>query len=255
MNIKGYVPDIYTNLQDQAKPTIKQTTLISNRSSGNVFNSLGIYTKDKYDEAKHTHRQTTENTKYIGHINSMMEGGNYTRDKNEIAKPTIKQTTLYTTPGGRVNNINMGNYTRDIVDEARKTTKQTTINNNYVGNLHGEIEGKISHEASKNMETDDRREISMYNRTPNGKSDLNGPYLNPTTVRMNNRKELYNYVSHPHKSLDMSVMPTISRHTIEKEYIHSKPIIEMSGYYINNNFINTLKDNPLVNDIYHQKNV
>jgi hypothetical protein len=31
--------------------------------------------------------------------------------------------------------------------------------------------------------------------------------------------------------------------------------IGSSSYYINPNFINTLKNNPLVNDMFHQKNI
>jgi hypothetical protein len=38
---------------------------------------------------------------------------------------------------------------------------------------------------------------------------------------------------------------------------NKKPIIENdnSKYLINDNYINTLKDNPYVNDIMHQKNL
>jgi len=154
-----------------------------------------------------------------------------------------------------MNNSNMGNYARDKKDEARVTIKQTTLLQDYTGGLHGEIDAQISHEAANNMEIDERREISTYNRAPNGKGDLNGPYIDRDNVRMNDRKELYSYVSHPHKPLDMSVMPTTSRDTIENVYSMSKPVIETSSYYVNPYFINTLKNNPLVNDIYHQKNV
>ena len=66
---------------------------------------------------------------------------------------------------------------------------------------------------------------------------------------------LYSYVPMPHISLDQSIMPSVSREVIDKVYIRAKPIVETSSYYINNNFINTLADNPLVNDIYHQKNI
>jgi hypothetical protein len=50
-------------------------------------------------------------------------------------------------------------------------------------------------------------------------------------------------------------MPTVSKNIIEQVYSMSKPVIESSSYYINPYFINTLNDNPYVNDIYHQKNV
>ena len=289
INIKGYQPEAYANLQDDAKPTIKQTTLISNRPTGNPSRETqtymrdkeydakptirqttetnqyigpangqdveSIYVRDKEDTAKPTIRQTTESNKYIGHINAQDKEGIYVRDSNDEARPTIKQTTLYSSPGGRMNNSSMGNYTRDFNDVAKTTIKQTTLLENYTGGMHGEIDGPISHEAANNMTVDDCREISMYNRAPNGKGDLNGPYIDRENVRMNDRKELYSYVSHPHKPLDMSVMPTTSRDTIENIYSMSKPVIETSTYYVNPYFINTLKNNPLVNDIYHQKNV
>jgi hypothetical protein len=147
----------------------------------------------------------------------------------------------------------MGNYT-NLMDDMRTTIKETTHLENYEGAKHGEIEAPISHEASKNMCIDDRREISTYNRTPNGKGDLNGPYIDRDNVKLN-EPILFSYVPHPHKTLDHSVMPTTSRETIEKIYSMSKPVIETSSYYVNSYFINTLKNNPLVNDIYHQKNV
>jgi hypothetical protein len=252
INIKADVSKVYSNLQDDARPTIKQTTLISKRPTGNISYALSNYTRDNNDVAKSTIRQTTENTQYIGHIGAQESG--YTKDVNDKARPTIKQSTLYSSPAGRMTNTNMGNYSRDKTDTAKTTIKQTTLLQNYVGGLHGEVDAQISHEASNNMELDDRRELSNRNRAPNGKGDMNGPYINKENVRMNNRKELYNYVSHPHKPLDMSVTPTTSRNTIETVYSTSKPVIETSSYYINPNFINTLENNPLVNDIYHQKN-
>ncbi len=248
----SYVRDVI----DEARPTIRQTT--ENTQHIGHINAQNIeagYTRDKEEKARPTIRQTTENTIYIGHINAQDKEGSYTRDVNDEARPTIKQTTLYSTPAGRMNNSNMGNYARDKNDKARVTIKQTTLLEDYTGGLHGEIDGQISHQAADNMEIDDRREISTYNRTPNGKGDLNGPYIDKENVRMNDRRELYNYVSHPHKSLDMSVMPTTSRDTIQNTYSISKPVIETSTYYVNPYFINTLKNNPLVNDIYHQKNV
>ena len=42
-------------------------------------------------------------------------------------------------------------------------------------------------------------------------------------------------------------MPSVAKYPVPK-------VVENSDYYINPNFINTLKNNPLVNDIYHPKN-
>ncbi len=294
-NVKSNVESGYSNLQDNARPTIKQSTIISNRQSGVLSSvtssgsANGYYTRDQTDEARPTIRQQTEYTKYvgaarpnnnesiytrditeiarptirqqtedtkhIGHASSSINESSYSRDLTDTAKPTIKQTTLYSTPAGRMANSNMGNYARDVNDEAKTTIKQTTMLKDYTGGLHGEIGAQISHEASNNMEIDERREITTYNRTTNGKGDLNGPYIDPENVRFNDKKTLYSHVSHPHKPLDHSVMPTTSRETIETVYSISKPVIETSSYYVNSNFINTLKNNPLVNDIYHQKNV
>jgi hypothetical protein len=275
--------------EDQAKPTIKQTTLLSSRPNGNPSLALANYARDINDqakittrqqtentqyigsvgsnaieatyardvkeEAKPTIRQQTENTQYIGSVNSNAIEATYVRDISDEAKPTIKQTTLFATPGGRMGDVNQGNYARDINDKAKTTIKQTTMLRDYIGGLKGEVDAHISHIASDNMTIDERREITTYNRATNGKKDLNGPYIDEDNVRFNDKRTLYSYVSHPHKNLDHTVMPTTTRQTIETVYSMSKPVVETSSYYVNPYFINTLKNNPLVNDIYHQKNV
>jgi hypothetical protein len=246
----------YVSLTDNAKPTIKESTIITDRQTGNIRNSStnANYTRDLEDTAKTTIRQTTEINNYIGGISSQINEGFYS-ELNDNAKVTIKQTTLHSTPGGRVNNNNMGNYAKDINDKARPTIKQTTLLQDYKGPLSAEVDGPTSQVAARNMCIDERREVTTFNRPANGKGDDYGPYIDPSNVRMNDRRMVFNYVPHPHKSLDHSVMPTTSREIIEKVYSSREPEIDMSGYYINPNFINTLKNNPLVNDIYHQKNV
>jgi len=241
--------------QDNAKPTIKQTTLINDPTANFSSNyNVSNYTRDENDYAKVTIRQQTENTKNIGAIKSAISDSNYVIDNNYNAKITVKETTLAPTPLGREYNSDMGNYTRDEKDNARPTTKQTTIDTIYIGGVRSDIENKISHEATNNIELDDRREISTYNRPANGKKDLHGPYINRENVELNNPL-LYSYVPIPHISLDKSIMPSVPRELIEKVYIRAKPVVETSSYYINDCFINTLADNPLVNDIYHQKNI
>ncbi len=251
------IESTYVRDKDEvAKPTIRQQTEETiHIGHANAKNHEATYVRDKDEVAKTTIRQQTEQTKYIGHANAKNHEATYVRDKDEVAKPTIKQTTIYATPAGRLNNSNMGNYARDVNDEAKVTIKQTTMLQDYTGGLHGEIDAQISHEAANNMTIDDRREISTYNRAPNGKGDQHGPYIDEENVRFNDKKTLYSYVSNPHKPLDHSVMPTTTRETIETVYSMSKPVIETSTYYVNPYFINTLKNNPLVNDIYHQKNV
>ena len=238
-----YVRD-YTDI---AKTTTRQQTE-NTQYIGNINSQDNekTYVKDYNDIAKITTRQQTENTQYIGHLNSLINESTYSKDYNDTAKPTIRQTTLVATPGGRVSNISAGNYT-NITDDMKKTIKETTLLKDYKGVAHGEIEQKISHEAANNMSCDDRREISTYNRPANGKGDDYGPYINEATVQLN-EPILYSHFPNPLKNLDYSVMPST---VINK----SKPVIESSSYYINPNFINTLKNNPLVNDMFHQKNI
>jgi len=256
VNNKNHEATYVRDLDEVAKITIRQQTENTNFiGHANDKNHESIYVRDLDEIAKPTLRQQTENTKYIGHINSNYKESTYVKDNEYNAKPTIKQTTVYSTPAGRMNNSNMGIYAKDINEQARVTIKQTTLLKDYTGGIHGEIEGHISNQAANNMLIDERREISTYNRTPNGKGDLNGPYIDAENVRFNDKKDIFSYVSNPHKSLDHSVMPTTSKETIEKIYSMSKPVIETSSYYVNPYFINTLKNNPLVNDIYHQKNV
>jgi hypothetical protein len=238
-----YVRD-YTDI---AKTTTRQQTE-NTQYIGNINSQDNekTYVKDYNDIAKTTTRQQTENTQYIGHLNSLINESTYSKDYNDTAKPTIRQTTLMPTPGGRVSNISAGNYT-NITDDMKKTIKETTLLKDYKGVAHGEIEQKISHEAANNMSCDDRREISTYNRPANGKGDDYGPYINEATVQLN-EPILYSHFPNPLKNLDYSVMPS----TVIKNI---RPVIESSSYYINPNFINTLKNNPLVNDMFHQKNI
>ena len=246
---------VNTHYQDDARTTIKQTTLI-NDITANIsnINNTSNYTRDENDIAKITIRQQIEDTQNIGGIKSAFNDASYVIDNNYIAKITTKETTIAPTPLGREYNPDMGSYTRDEKDEARETIKQTIINNNYIGGIKTDVEKKISHEATDNIELDDRREISTFNRPANGKKDLHGPYINKENVELN-EPLLYSFVPIPHKTLDQSIMPTVPRNLVEKVYIKAKPVIETSSYYINNNFINTLADNPLVNDLYHQKNI
>jgi len=245
----------YTKNNDIAKPTIKQSTLI-NDPVANISNSNNVsnYSRDINNIAKITVRQQTEVTEHIGSIKNNINDANYVIDNNYNAKATIKQTTIAPTPLGREFNADMGNYTRDEKDNARNTIRQTTEVTEYVGGIKSEVDKKISHEATNNIELDDRREISTYNRTANGKKDLNGPYINRENVELNDPL-LYSYVPNPHIALDHSIMPTVPKDIVEKVYIRAKPVVQSSSYYINDCFINTLADNPLVNDIYHPKNI
>jgi len=274
---------------DSAKVTIKQTTLHTTPGT----NVIGIvpngYTKDYDDIAKTTIRQTTENNNYKSNVTSIEAQMGYTRDEKDSTKITIKQTTLYTTPGMNVTGVEAQiGYSRDEKDVAKTTIKQTTENNNYQGHIHGSDnysgyikdindtakttiretthlqnytgglqgnESQTSHMATDNMCIDERREITTYNRTSAGGANLAGPQINKDKIKMNSKKQSVFYVTAPSKSLDQSVMPSRTEAYNNNTFENKKPQLTYGDYRTNNIFINTLKNNPLVNDIYHQKNV
>ena len=74
-------------------------------------------------------------------------------------------------------------------------------------------------------------------------------------LEMNSKKQSVFYVTAPSKSLDQSVMPSRTEPYNNCTFENKKPQLTYGNYRTNNIFINTLKNNPLVNDIYHQKNV
>ena len=248
-NVKGMYNDGYSNLTDNAKPTIKQSTVLT-KQIGNIKSNIqeNGYTRDEKDVAKTTTKQMTEQTKHIGHANAITHEERYVRDENDVAKTTIKQTTEVTKYVAQPDNSNTHvSYSIHNDDKARPTIKQATIIKTYNGPLTGEISHQISHEASNNMEINECREITAnFNRSANGKSDANGPILERDNVKLID-KITYSYTPNPLQSLDNSVMPSVAKYPVPK-------VVENSDYYINPNFINTLKNNPLVNDIYHPKN-
>ena len=274
---------------DSAKVTIKQTTLHTTPGTNVVGIVPNGYTKDYDDIAKTTIRQTTENNNYKSNVTSIEAQMGYTRDEKDSTKITIKQTTLYTTPGMNVTGVEAQiGYSRDEKDVAKTTIKQTTENNNYQGHIHGSDnysgyikdindtakttiretthlqnytgglqgnESQTSHMATDNMCIDERREITTYNRTSAGGANLAGPQINKDKIKMNSKKQSVFYVTAPSKSLDQSVMPSRTEAYNNNTFENKKPQLTYGDYRTNNIFINTLKNNPLVNDIYHQKNV
>ena len=274
---------------DSAKITIKQTTLHTTPGTNVVGIVPNGYTKDYDDIAKTTIRQTTENNNYKSNVTSIEAQMGYTRDEKNSTKITIKQTTLYTTPGMNVTGVEAQiGYSRDEKDSAKTTIKQTTENNNYQGHIHGSDnysgyikdindtakttiretthlqnytgglqgnESQTSHMATDNICIDERREITTYNRTSAGGANLAGPQINKDKIKMNSKKQSVFYVTAPSKSLDQSVMPSRTQPYNDNTFENKKTQLSYGNYRTNNIFINTLKNNPLVNDIYHQKNV
>ena len=243
-------------LSDKAKTTIRQTTSVQTPGANPVSNVSQSYSKDYKDIAKTTIRQTTENNTYESGLHGVDNHAGYSRDPKEKAKPTIKQTTLYATPGMNIGFVDAdGGYTRDENDKARTTIKETTHLTDYTGGLAGDVNQPMSHLATDNMTIDERRQITTYNRSSNGGKNVGGPQLNKNTVKHNLKKTSVYYVSAPGRGFDQSVTPGRTQPYKDDILENNKPQLSYGDYRTNNVFINTLKDNPLVNDIYHQKNV
>jgi len=273
------VKNTYTNLPDDAKTTVKQTT-INKDYLGNTTNNV----KDNYltlmDEAKNTMKETTVDNDYLG--NSTRNVNNTYINNNDDAKITIKETTLFATPVKNLMNQitdlyskndeiarptiketilhpsqtmisdqNQSNYTLDKNNKARVTIKETSLLENYTGNNQLYVKLPKTEQAERNMCIDERREITaLSNRPANKKSDTIRGNIVKENVRFNQRKQLYGYISAPSKNLDYTVTPFDRVHTDKKTNIN-----DTNEYRIDSIFIDTLKDNPLVNDIYHQKNI
>jgi hypothetical protein len=246
-----YVRDI----NNVAKNTIRQDTE-NTQNIGHASNSTteSTYIRDFNNIAKNTLRQDTENTQYIGTINNSSNDSTYTRDLNETARKTIRQDTGNTQNIGTVKSNNIdSSYIRDYNNVAKDTIKQTTLLQGYKGIATGAIQSPPTYEAANNMHLNECREtVSMFNRAPNGKADLHGPTINKENVVLV-EPLLYSYTPNPILQSD-NLTPRVSEDMIRNVYAKAKPVFESSSYYITNNRINTLNNNPLVNDLYHQKN-
>ena len=261
-NVSTYVRDLI----DQAKRTIKETTEMtySIGAANSKFDS-GTYTRDINETAKPTIRQTTEVTQQSAApaFNTEVQSI-YVRELDDEARPTIRENTSVMTPAGRMNNSNISSYTKDYNDHAKPTIKESTLIEDYVGPTTAMTERKVSHTAANNMTIRDTREVSTYNRPANAKGDLYGPIIDRENVQLN-EPILYSYVPAPHKPLDSSVMPrgerkemeleswNLNSNIVQKIKGNCKPSIVNSSYYITENRVNTLENNPLVSDLYHQK--
>jgi hypothetical protein len=71
--------------------------------------------------------------------------------------------------------------------------------------------------------------------------------MDNTNVELN-EPILYSHVPNPVQNINYMARPNPSDNTF------SRPVIDNSSYYISSNRVSTLKNNPYVNDIYHQKN-
>ena len=248
--ISEKVGQVYLN--DKAKTTIREGTS-HNEITGlqGISEKVGqVYLNDK---AKITLREGTEINNFTGALNSIHLNVGYTRDEYDIAKTTIRQTTELNNHQGYISTqINDGTYA-PLQDDAKPTIRQTTLLQDYTGGANYVINNKkTSRDASENMTIDNRRQVLTYNRAPNGKGDMYGPYIDECNVRLN-EPILFSYVPGPRKGSDYSVTPLQCRMNDANQ--NQRPTVDYSGYYINNNFINTLQNNPLVNNLVHQKNL
>ena len=230
----------YVRNNDIAKQTVKQTTLGPDEQANIRSNNANVV-RSNDAEAKQTVKQTTlystgENNLYTG-------TATYTKDYKDMAKGTIKETTLHATQGGRTGRNTIG-YTRDKTDNARATLKQTTINNIYTGPLGGHVNKHESQQAARNVCIDDRREILTYNRPAGPKSDKIGPVINKEAVKLKDEHYLKRQnVGFFERNCDK----------LTKTYTRNKNNLSTDGYAINEDFINTFKQNPLANALNHQK--
>ena len=254
------------DMVDKAKSTIREMTEKTySIGAANSKYDNSTYARDINDKAKPTIRETTEETQQYGPLKSITTELTYVRDLKDIARPTIRQSTFVQTPAGPINNSTTSTYRQDYNDVAMTTIKETTLLEDYNGGAKCQNDKKISHDAANNMTIDERREISTYNRPANAKGDLYGPTIDRENVKLN-EPILYSYVPAPSRGLDFTMKPIPERKEMEPEKwdlqaktisqtINStgRPSISNSSYYITENRVNTLDNNPLVSDMYHHK--
>ena len=241
------VQDTYKTLEDTAKTTVRQVT-----GHTNYTGTAGSTVQDTYktlqDQAKTTIKQSTiikpNNTLVNSNVNA-----SYSKT-DELARTTIKETVLHE-GRGNVGDSNLGHKVQDKDDKARVTIKQTTLITNHVGGAIHDVKKTRSQLAEQNMTIDDKRQITaVFNRAGNAKSDTIRGDINKDTVRLNDKRMVYGYVSAPSKPLDNNVTP------LSKTYTDRKTSLNDNNFYrVDPIYINTLNNNPLVNDIYHQKNI
>ena len=160
------------------------------------------------------------------------------------ARSTIRQTTQHSVPGMNVASTNTGSYSKDKHDRAKTTIKETTLLRDRTGVLTGQDKQR-SYDAEYNMEIDDKKEILTYNRAPGPKSDQMGPFIYKNNVVLRE----YNNAQRPvtgYKILNRTCGNLV------KDYTRNKNQLNHINYHTNSNFISTMKNNPLVNNVVHQ---
>ena len=189
-------------LQDEAKTTIKETTLLENYISNNkITGGTKTYLQD---EARSTIKETTLLENYIGNIGSM----------------TTNQLKAY------------------LMDEARSTLKETTLGEDYLSNPNKSINIRTRTDIS-NMETSDNREVIAKERTPTWRGVAMTPNEKLLNVEL---KDVVTYETRmiPNKS-KFNIKQSDINYRINKKDVQQTPMIfdehfiEIMGDTIENN--------------------
>jgi hypothetical protein len=218
-------------LEDNARPTIKQTT----QNNNYISNNRGLNNKNQVyldDEAKPTIKQTTQNNNYISNNRGL-------NNKNQVylddeAKPTIKQTTQNNSYISNNRGLNNKNQVY-LDDDAKPTIKQTTINNQYQGGLR-DIEKPRRNEDISNQENNCKDEI-LEGRLPTMTQEKYGPNEELINMELKEHQRI-NRINQPTKILNENLMLMME---IKKKEIKD-------DYNINTDFMVSLKRNPLINN-------
>ena len=243
----GEIPSTYTNLTDDARPTIKENTMYTQQ--GYLKGEIPSVYANLQDEARTTIKQTTlasEEFRFHG------DNQSYAIDRKDIARPTIKHTTLYSQEGHLGSRIEY-QEARIKDDKARTTIKETTLLQGYTGGAGDTTLHKArAYDDALNMEHDGLREQVLESHpNPGGAQKIGARY---NRDEADTRKRMFiNSAREPNlnRPLDYQTPDKdISDATRGRDSANNYD----KNYRVNDNFINTLANNPYVNDIRHQKN-
>ncbi len=124
--------NIYVNNQDQAKFTIKETT-INKPEVANISSLYQSLYSEYCDEAKYTIKESTINKPDVANINSIQQ--NVYSSLSDKAKDTNKQTLIEKPDVANINSIQQNVYS-SLTDNAKMTIKESTINKPDVANIN-----------------------------------------------------------------------------------------------------------------------
>jgi hypothetical protein len=244
------------NQADEAKPTIKQGTLIEEYMSNIGSSANKGYKLDNPDEAKSTIKQSTliENYASVAKNN----GGYYTSNADE-AKATMKQTTLIEDYVSGLSS-STGYYTKQT-DEAKPTIKQTTLTGDYISTGKFHVGQARSHMDVNAMETSDARETTLKLRFPATKNiSLVGTAGRPVDLHRAPDKSLIGKMTlkdNPSYNPNLG-LANKSRVVVRADFEmnHNKNDLQQNTPILDADFIEilgeVLTNNPLVNNLVHK---